>query len=493
MQLSGGFKSWWLYKHRYPLSVIIIFLLALLIMSNELSSLLPGLSQAESTQGLEATSVDSILENPINAPIKLLQWVNISIFGTTAFALRLPSLLLGVGVVVITYLLIHKWYQRWIAVIGASLLATSSWFLHTTRLGTSQILLVLFTILWIWGLSYTHTSQKKRIWILAALMILGLYVPMAIYLFIATAIASRKELVGFLKATVNPLKLSIGLFGLLIVSSPLWLAAIDDYRILKPLVGVGENLSGFGDYFSNLWNNLQSVFWRSNPDPAQNLGDLPLLDLFSATMVGLGIYHYQRHLDRPRSRQMLTMFVVLLLASGLDSSGFSKVTLLPITYMLVIDGVATLYNQWRSIFPKNPIASAVGLIPITGLFLITMNYHTNRYFVAFASAPETRAVYSNNVLELKNDYALQNQPADILVITRPGQSERVEFLLSESSSKVDVTDFLSSSQFRLTDYALVYIQDERNLSKDQMDVLGPVDGYVISQRSEPIEFRRFKL
>ncbi len=68
-----------------------------------------------------------------------MQLLSVEIFGATLSALRLPSVLLGTGTVVVTYLLTQQLFSRRAAIIAALFLAAFPPHIHFSRLGLNNI------------------------------------------------------------------------------------------------------------------------------------------------------------------------------------------------------------------------------------------------------------------------------------------------------------------------------------------------------------------
>ena len=67
--------------------------------------------------------------------------------------------------------------------------------------------------------------------------------------------------------------------------------------------------------------------------------------------------------------------------------------LLPIIYAFAIAGLIELMKRWFSYFPRNPLARNFGVAMLVIAISLTSFYQMERYYVAWAQSPETRAVY----------------------------------------------------------------------------------------------------
>lgn len=115
-------------------------------------------------------------------------------------------------------------------------------------------------------------------------------------------------------------------------------------------------------------------------------------------MASLGMYHYEQHRHNLRTHLVVGLFFGMFLILALDYSPEKTAAALSLVYILIAMGVVTLLAQWYRIFPKNPFARTIGLF-ITVLFVVTnVAYHNQRYFSAWARAPETKVEFSDDVV-----------------------------------------------------------------------------------------------
>jgi membrane-bound ClpP family serine protease len=137
---------------------------------------------------------------------------------------------------------------------------------------------------------------------------------------------------------------------------------------------------------------------RGPVTPERWLGQTPILDIFTTTMVllGLYLYFYKRALDRVKLIGICILFGFVMVSLN----GVSWITLiLPFICMLSTAGIGLMLQQWFTVFPRNPLAKVVGLAFLTLTISMASYYQVSRYFVAWAEAPETKAIYSQNVLD----------------------------------------------------------------------------------------------
>ena len=140
-----------------------------------------------------------------------------------------------------------------------------------------------------------------------------------------------------------------------------------------------------------------AFFYRADYNPAYNLGRLPIFDAFTGTMLLLGLYAYRKRLRLERTIVYILTIVVSFILVAINGNQLFLVFCLPFLYLLAGEGMGYLLGEWRSVFPRNPIARTVGTIFLTIAVLGACSYHLNRYFLAWVNSPDTKKVYSQTL------------------------------------------------------------------------------------------------
>lgn len=366
-----------------------------------LGSLTPGLSSSEATAqahlALKDISASSILANPLYLPYSVILYV------LQAFGLHGPTALRGVSAVIGTvsavsfYLIIRRWHTPRLAIFGTLLFATSSWFLHLSRYGSTDILYVGIIAVILTGV-WLQQSKRRRL-MLAFVMVAGtlyIYVPGMIWFIALTGIWQAKRILREMKHVPLWFNALIGI-GALILLSPLVWSVTRDTNLLKPLLGLPQQWPQLGDLLQNIINIPVYIFVRGPNDPAVWLPGTSYLDIFSGMMLIIGIYWsiFRFRLDRIR-----ITYGVLLLGSALVISGgpTSMAILLPFLYLLITAGMTFMLQQWFTVFPRNPIARTIGTSLLSLAVLVTVFYHINHYFIAWPNTPSVRNTFDKKPL-----------------------------------------------------------------------------------------------
>ena len=384
-------------------AILVSFLATLLyfLLWFKLGSLTGGISSSEATAqshlALRDISFKSILDNPLFLPYSLVLYAlqAVGLHGPTA--LRGVSALIGSLSAVAFYLLIRKWHSPRLAIFGTLLFATSSWFLHLARYGSTDILYVgiipvLLTGVWLQQSKYRRTMLA---FVLVA-STLYIYVPGMIWFIIITGIWQVKRLINEMKRVNWWYNVIIAAVGILLLF-PLFWSLFNEPDLLLPLLGLPAGIPVLPDVLHNAVRIPLQIFVKGPDNPAIWLPGTSYLDIFTSIMLIIGIYWsiFRFRLDRVR-----ITFGVLLLGSLLIIIGgpVPLAILLAPLYIVITAGMTFMLQQWYTVFPRNPIARTTGTLLLTLAVLVTVFYHINHYFIAWPNTPSVRETFSNKPL-----------------------------------------------------------------------------------------------
>ena len=372
-------------------AIMVVITLAVGLLGYKLSSLTVGMSAQEVQFVNSASTIQSIMSDPLFLPQKLPLLFLHAVDLATPWTARLVSTGFALASAVLLYLLIKQWHTRRMAVITSALFVSSSWFLQVGRIASPQILYIFFTLALIYMYTLKSTSSKKRLAVLIAIVsTCALYVP-GMVLLVATLALIRRKLVLQLIKTLPAIWQILLLIALSVLIAPLLYAVA-----MEPLLGI-RVLGITAEFVPIEWLKrvvLIPVFLSTQGPylPNMNLGRLPLLDVFSLVMVVLGGYWYYFRLKMTRTLVLLCSLGVtafLMTFGGLEFI----VILLPLTYIVMAAGLSLLLQQWSTVFPKNPLARIAGTVMIALAIVVVGNYHIQRYFVAWSGSQATNRTF----------------------------------------------------------------------------------------------------
>ena len=391
-----------LYGYRYYLGLVLVMALALYFRLWDLGNLPAGLSAPEAAGGITALGLihnlssirQLLIHSPGPAMFSLLQAAFIKVLGNSAWALRLPSALIGTIAVYVTYLWASAWFDRKVGLVTALFAAVTPWTVAISRLGIAGGAMVIMVPGVLWLLTKAARSKSKY-WQIGtglalaacACSITGLWFLAGLIIIAVPVVLSYRSNP---KTSANLLLIS-GI--LLVMGAPLLfvrfhhanlganLKSLSLHRIVEqaPVVVNMFNLHGDNDFHFNI-------------------SGAPELNLFVSLMFVIGLLVCCIRLSKAHYRSLLILFVALTAPIIIQTTGtpnsLGLVAAAPVAMILAALGIDYMLNLWYSTFPINSAARVVGTAPIVLLILICVYQGYNQYFVAWAKSPEAHDAYN---------------------------------------------------------------------------------------------------
>lgn len=383
----------------------------------------------------------------INLPYHVLQHLSFMMFGVTIFGIKLPSLILALGVVIGLYLLLREWFRSSTALVATLIATTMPLFLYIAQDGT-PLLYTIFISIWLL-VSGTYTSRDKRprlLWktLFLVLFALNLYAPLGVYLDIALlSMTLFHPHIRHLIRKLSKAKLALGMFLGLVAIIPLIYAIITTPSIVYTLLGVP---SGQISLIDNLHITASQLFNFMGGDYQGLIA--PVLPVGISVLVVIGIYFFFRVKYTAQS-YIISIWTLLLIPLILMNPARIPYLFVSIALILAI-AINGLIRSWYNIFPNNPYAHLVALFPlgliVSGLFASSFIQYTSAYYYS-------RPVVSNfsddpNLLPqaLAELDATKAHPATVLV-----SSKELPFYqtIAKYDKRFSATDHLAGSPERL--------------------------------------------
>lgn len=372
--------------------IFAIFGLALLsgLMFFKLGNLVPSLSLQERSYQASTQTVDQIINNPVNAPHKLLTF-GVSQVNNSDFFLRGVSSLLAIITVIFFFLIVSKWYGRLESTIITILFASSSWLLHYARFATADILLTGVITAIVYGL-WLKDTKRSALAIFLGVFIFGVlaYVPGMIGFLIIGMIWQRKHIFGHIKRAGFILLPSVILLTIIVI--PIVNALIRTPDLWRDFLGLPQHWPSVYEYFKAVANVPVQIFVRGSFNPALWLARLPLIDVFCSAMFIIGTYTYFKKIKLDRSKILFGLIIFGGLLVGFQA-GVSIILLIVPLYFVIGAGIAYMLNQWLKVFPSNPLARGIGIGLICLVAALSGYYNLKQYFVAWPNSPATKQVF----------------------------------------------------------------------------------------------------
>src|SRR6185312_10911126 len=155
-----------------------------------LSTTAPHLTASERLTVSTSKDAHAIFANPLNLPLKLLEWAAQQLpGGHETLTARLPAVLLAVTAFCIFLYIVRRWYGRRSMLFGCLLFAASAWFLHIGRFAGPDIEYVaaLLALLPVHIGLYDHDDRPFMFygWLMVHIALLG--IPGLVWLVLLSA------------------------------------------------------------------------------------------------------------------------------------------------------------------------------------------------------------------------------------------------------------------------------------------------------------------
>ncbi len=176
-----------LYRYRFVIGYILLGLAFVTLLFILPLFAQTGLSQAEMDSA--TASYQFRISQPLNGdivdmPYKVLQKLSIMIFGLTPYAIKLPSILVGLALGLLLILLLNRWFKSNVSLLASCLVVLSTPFLFIAGNGTPLIMIVLWPTLLLWlGSKIQGEKRPKPMYsfLFAITMLFSIFTPYMIY------------------------------------------------------------------------------------------------------------------------------------------------------------------------------------------------------------------------------------------------------------------------------------------------------------------------
>jgi hypothetical protein len=180
--------------------------------------------------------------------------------------------------------------------------------------------------------------------------------------------------------------------------------------VIAPLVwmvfqtpATGLTLLGLSSTQPDLLVNAQLIatqyftFWS----PSATSVLTPVFGLGSALLIALGFYRLIRTRETTRS-YLIIIWIVCLLPILVISPQYISIVFVP-AVLLLAAGLTSLIGYWYRLFPFNPYARIVGLVPIIVLVGVLITSGIDRYVFGYHYSPTVATNYSKDLMLLPSD------------------------------------------------------------------------------------------
>lgn len=347
------------------------------------------ISARESDIHVSYHSFHAILNNPVNAPYKLIDYLALSFHPHSAAYARFTSVLFALVATALFFIIVHRWHGKRTAILTTGLFSASSWMLHVGRLGTGDVLLVLIPLSLLLLASWVNNTKEHGLALLFMTIISGLafYTPGAIWFLLLGYLLIRSAIIDHIKHAKMWEKVTC-IVVVFILGGVMAFAIYREPHILRDWLFLPAKIP---TPFTIVKQWLQTVTFltvRGPYAPDLWLAHTPVLDVLTTAMSLLGGWFYLTHYRNLRTHVLIGFFVVgsvLVALNGVAALGY----VVPVAYLLAATGLTYILHEWLTVFPRNPVARSFGVLLVALVVAITIGYHLTNYFVAWRHSPVT--------------------------------------------------------------------------------------------------------
>lgn len=397
--------SYALYRWRYVLGYIIGSLIIGAVMVFCLFFVPGGIRAAEQSSAVASGALVFTHFDPstvINLPYHILQRASFALFNVSELTIKLPSLIIGLFAVIGCYLLTASWFRRNVAVTTTLVAATMPAMLYMSQDGTSTIyaIAVSFWLLYA-ATNVSRGARPQMFWniLFCILLALNLYAPLGIWLNLAILSTIPFHPHIRLRARrFNINHIAIASAVAFVLTAPLIYSLTVKPSVGLTLLGIPTSMP---DLLANL-HMLGSYYFGNMTTPSTPYLE-PLFPIATALLVIIGFYRFIRIKHTARSYVTWLWGIILIPMLLLNPELF--MIIFPLTVVMIAMGIASLIREWYVLFPRNPYARVIGLIPlgiIVGGIAITNTYH---YVAGYHYAPQVASIYRQDIKALDKTLA----------------------------------------------------------------------------------------
>ncbi len=393
-----------LYKHRFQIGYILLTLafVGLLFVLPFVAQ--KGLSEAEMQSATSSYNIepDAIFNGDlVDLPYRLLQKTSIKILGLTPFAIKLPSIIIGLLLGFLLVLILNRWFKNNVSLLASILMTLTTPFLFLAGSGTPLIMTVFWPILLLWIGSKIQGEKRPEpvfCFAFALALFLSIFTPYMCYfdLFCILFAISQPHLRFVVKRLPKFPVIIIGVVALI------GLALLIINIINNPAVAM-ELLFAKGfdtaNYFNNISSGITYMFSWNKAIEGVFLTPLISLPIFAISAVGLFSTTKGFFASRNSIASLLTLFAILI-------SGFNPQAIIfiiaPLS-ILVAHGIKYILEKWYSLFPENPYARVFALFPLSVLLFIIIIPGLFQYIYGYRYNPSVANQFDNNLAIIREN------------------------------------------------------------------------------------------
>lgn len=422
-----------LYRYRFIIGNVLLGVAFIALMFLLPAIAQKGLSTAEMNSAVDSYYLgsDAVLNGDlVDLPYRLLQKLSIMIFGLTAYAIKLPSIFVGLLFGLLLILLLNRWFKSNVSLLASTLIVLSTPFLFLAGSGTPLIMVAFWPTLLLWLGSKIQGEKRPKpgyCFAFALVLLLSIFTPYMLYFAIFCVIFVLAQ--PHLRFVVKSLpKLPFTIISLIVVAGlvSLIINIINHPDTIMQLL-FAKNFE-IGHFFQNILSGLSPVFsWKTS---LEGVFLSPLISLPTFALALIGLFSTTKGFFASRNS-----IASLLIVFGLIITGFKSemiiFLILPLS-ILVAHGLKYMLEKWYGLFPTNPYARISALLPLTILFSIMIIPSLLQYIYGYRYNPNVADDFSDTLTVVRENLTNQNLFVD--------EEDYRFYKILEASSEIKVFD-----------------------------------------------------
>ncbi len=387
-----------LYKKRFIIGYILLGLAFIGLLFAMPFIAQKGLSEMETASAVSSYNLEpdvALNGDLVDLPYRLLQKISIKLLGLTPFAIKLPSIIIGLLLGFLLILILNRWFKNNVSLLASILITLSTPFLFLAGSGTPLIMQIFWPVLLLWiGSKIQGEKRPDPIYCFAfaLALLLSIFTPYMIYFAIVCIVFALAQ--PHLRFVIKRLP-----------KIPLFItAAISLTGIVALIVNIVQSPSVFTElcfmkdasidrFFNNIGTGLTTVFSWNNSQEGVFLAPLVSLPVFAIALIGLFSTTKGFFASRNSIASLLLLFCLIITGFTPNSIIF---IILP-TSILVAHGLKYILEKWYSLFPENPYARIFALLPLTILMAIMILPSLLQYIYGYRYNPNVAISFTNNL------------------------------------------------------------------------------------------------
>ena len=467
-----------LYRYRFVIGYAVLGLAFAILLITLPGFAQNGLSEAEINSATNSYYLgkDGILNGDlVDLPYRLFQKVSIMMFGLTPYAIKLPSVVIGLLLGFLLILLLNRWFKSNVSLLASCLMVLSTPFLYLAGSGTPLIMLVFWPTLLLWLGSKIQGEKRPRpayCFLFAIAMLLSIFTPYMIYFAVFCVIFVLVQ--PHLRFVVKGLpKLPLSIVGIIILAG----FAVLGVNIFNHPETIMELLFTkdfhMGNFFGNIAAGLAPMFSWHHSLESVFLAPLISLPIFALALIGLFSTTKGFFASRNSIASILIVFCLIITGFNPEAIVFF---ILPFS-ILVAHGLKYLLEKWYGLFPANPYARISALLPLTILFGFMILPGLLQYIYGYRYNPNVADEFSDTLEVVRKNltdeyllatkdydfYKILEASTDIKVIDKIEDAEKLAVLgkLENKPEQYTLSQIITSPMRDNSDIIYLYTYTEK--------------------------------